>query len=72
LRIVEISLNATLVRLTWSAIPGRTYRVEYKDDLSAPAWSLLGNTIEAVGSSASATDTISLVGHRFYRILRAN
>ena len=72
LRIVEIFFNATLVRLTWSAIPGRTYRVEYKDDLSAPAWSLLGNPIEAVGSSASANDTVSLVGHRFYRILRAD
>jgi hypothetical protein len=70
LRVVRISFNAMTVTLTWSAIPGRIYRVEYKDDLSAPAWNSLGDPIEAVGSSAFANDTVSPVGHRFYRILR--
>jgi hypothetical protein len=72
LQITEISFDTSNVRLIWSAIPGRTYRVEYKDDLSAPTWNLLGNPIEAVGSSAFANDTVSQIGHRFYRILRIN
>ena len=72
LRIAEMSFNGTTVTLIWSALPGRTYRVEYKDDLSAPAWSLLGDSIEAVGTSAFANDTVSLIGHRFYRILRVD
>jgi hypothetical protein len=71
-RIFGISFTATTVTLIWSAIPGRTYRVEYKDDLSAPAWSALGNSIEAVGTSAFANDGVSLIGHRFYRILRVD
>jgi len=70
LQIAGISFNATTVTLIWSAIPGRTYRVEYKENLSAPAWSLLGNPIEADGSSAFANDTVSPISHRFYRILR--
>jgi len=72
LRVTEISFNATTVTLIWSAIPGRTYRVEYKDDFSAPGWSLLGDTIEAMGSSAFANDTILPMGHRFYRIRRVD
>jgi hypothetical protein len=72
LRVMEVSFNATTVTLTWSAIPGRTYCVEYKDDLSTPEWSLLGDTVEAIGSTASANDTISPVGHRFYRIHRVD
>jgi hypothetical protein len=71
LRITEISFNATTVTLTWSAIAGRTYRVEYKDDLSAP-WTLLDDAIRALGTTASVNDTISPVGHRFYRILRVD
>jgi hypothetical protein len=58
------------VTLTWSAIPGRAYRVEYKDDLSAPAWSLLVDAVEAAGNTASVNDSLSPSGHRFYRILR--
>lgn len=72
LQIAEISFNGTAMTLVWSAIPGRIYRVEYKDDLSAPAWSLLGASIEAVGSSAFASDTVSPISHRFYRILRVD
>jgi hypothetical protein len=71
LRITEISFNPTTVTLTWSAISGRTYRVEYKDDLSAP-WTLLDDAIQAMGTTASVNDTLSPLGHRFYRIFRVD
>jgi hypothetical protein len=70
LRIADISFSATTVTLTWSAIPGRAYRVEYKDDLSAPTWSLLVDAVEAAGNTISVSDGLSPSGHRFYRILR--
>jgi hypothetical protein len=69
-RLTTISFNAPTVTLIWSAIPGRTYRVEYKDDLAAPVWSLLGDPIEAAGRSLVVNDTVPLIGHRFYRIVR--
>jgi len=72
LPLVEISFNAVEVTLIWNALPGRTYRVEYKDDLSAPAWSFLGDSIEAVGTSAFARDIVAVVSHRFYRIVRVD
>jgi hypothetical protein len=72
LPIVGISLDAATVTLLWNALPGRTYQVEYKDNLSLPAWSLLGDSIEAAGASASIRDTVSPSGPRFYRVVRVD
>jgi len=72
LPIVEISFNAPTVTLIWNTLPGRTYRVEYKDDLSAPQWSVLGDSIEAMGTSASASEIVSPIRHRFYRIVHSD
>jgi hypothetical protein len=71
-RISGVSFTGTTVTLIWSALPGRNYQVEYKDALSAATWSVLGNSIKAIGSSASANDTLSPIGHRFYRIIRVD
>jgi hypothetical protein len=70
--VAAISFNATTVTLIWNTIPGHTYRVEYKDDLSLDAWNSLGAPMEALGSSAFAHDTVPLTAHRFYRILRVD
>ncbi len=56
------------VRLEWSAVPGRTYRVEYKDDLNAPDWTALGTTITAVGPLMTITDDLAGRTQRFYRV----
>jgi hypothetical protein len=55
--------------LVWTAVPGRTYRVEYKDDLGQGAWSNLGS-VTASGSEATVVDTTSAgVQKRFYRLV---
>jgi hypothetical protein len=55
--------------LSWSAVAGRTYRLEYKDDLAHPAWQAVGQTL-ATSATASLVDA-SAVGiiQRFYRIV---
>ncbi len=57
------------VTLTWDAIAGRSYRVQYKDDLNQSAWTDLTGDIIAVSSSAAKTDSSGMVAQRFYRIL---
>jgi uncharacterized repeat protein (TIGR01451 family) len=57
------------VRLTWTAVPGRSYRVQYKDDLGTPAWTLLGADLLAVESTLSALDPAPAPQQRFYQIL---
>jgi hypothetical protein len=56
-------------QLTWSAIPGRIYRVQYKATLAATNWTDLRPDITATASTASTTDAISGAPQRFYRIL---
>ncbi len=62
-----VELSGTNVVLTWAAISGKSYRVEYKDTFAAPVWSNLPPDVTASGSTASKVD--SLDGpQRFYRI----
>jgi hypothetical protein len=55
------------MRLTWSAIPGKTYRLQSKSGLEEPFWTDLGAPIVASGTTASADDPAP-ASRRFYRI----
>jgi fibronectin-binding autotransporter adhesin len=60
--------GTTSAVLSWSAVNGVTYQVQFKDDLNTVQWSILGN-VTASGGIASITDTTSPVpAKRFYRI----
>ena len=50
-------------------IPGRTYTVQYKEQLTAPTWTTLGTDITASGPEIAVTDTIVGSGQRFYRVM---
>ena len=52
-----------------SSIPGRTYRVEFKDLLNAPTWTALGADITATGSQIVVTGTLVGTPQRFYRVM---
>ncbi|HVM50725.1 MAG TPA: delta-60 repeat domain-containing protein [Candidatus Acidoferrum sp.] len=56
------------VTLQWSAITGRTYRVQYKPDISSVSWSDLPPDVIASGSLASTTDPAP-AAHHFYRVV---
>jgi len=55
--------------LIWTAIPGQTYRLQYKDDLTSAAWVSVIRDIIATGGTISATNTAAGSMHRFYRVL---
>jgi hypothetical protein len=59
-------------KLTWSTYPGKTYRVQFKDDLNTYPWTTLGSDSVAVGSSLSASDADPSSRQRFYRIQQVN
>ena len=52
-----------------SAIPSRTYRVEFKDLLNAPTWTTLGADLTATGSQILVTGTLASAAQRFYRVM---
>jgi len=56
------------MKLIWHSTAGRTYRVVYRDTLTA-SWADLSGDIVATASSTSWTDTTSsTVARRFYRV----
>ena len=62
-------------KLFISAIPGKTYRVQFKASLDA-SWTTVGADITAASTTASLADTIEALNesnnpHRFYRVLLA-
>jgi len=58
--------------LTVQTWPGHTYRLEYKDDLAAPAWMSLAGNLFATGTQLVASDPSPSQHHRFYRIVQVD
>ena len=55
--------------LKWAAQPGRTYRVEYTDDLTGGDWTALPGDVTVSGNTARTEDTLGLSTQRFYRVV---
>jgi hypothetical protein len=66
--VTEIVVSGTGVTLTFTSQPGLRYRVQFKDDLGAPAWTDLPGDVNATGASASKSDNRN-GAQRFYRVL---
>ena len=61
-------VSSNVVTLTWSAIAGLTYRVQFKTNLAKAAWTALVPDVLASGPTASITDT-NANAVSFYRVL---
>lgn len=65
-------LGADRTRVLWSATPGRSYRVQYRDDLTAGDWTEASETVTAAGTTATWLDVSAPAAeHRFYRVVAA-
>jgi hypothetical protein len=54
----------------WSAVPGRRYQVQFKDNVDAAQWTNVSGPVNALSSTASQVDsTAGGVGQRFYRVI---
>jgi hypothetical protein len=56
------------ISLSFQTIVGKTYRVEYKDQLDDPAWTPLAGDMVAASGILSASDPAIQVRQRFYRV----
>jgi hypothetical protein len=67
----QASGNGQVV-VSWPAAPGRAYRVQFKDELTAGNWSDWNGLIAIAGRKASLLDTTAgSAPQRFYRIILA-
>ncbi len=67
-RLAPFTLTNGNFAFSWSAIPGRTYRVQWKQQLSDSAWNDWTN-VTASGSSASVSEAATPT-QRFYRVVQ--
>jgi hypothetical protein len=65
---LTVNLNGSQLTLGWATVAGKVYRIEYKDDLSAPTWTTLGSDYLATGASHSFAVDVSGIPQRFYRL----
>ena len=68
--VTSVTRTDNAVTLTWESVAGRSYRIEFKESLSDPAWSPLGPDVTATATATTATDPAAPAPRRFYRIRR--
>jgi len=69
-------LNATIgstsrstLALTWLAIPGQTYSLEYSTNLAQNHWLVLDKAILATNSTVTVSNAVGAGGQQFYRVV---
>jgi hypothetical protein len=67
--IERIDAAEETVTITWSALPGIIYRVQFKSNQSESNWSDLPGDVTAEGPTATKTDVIYGDLERYYRVL---
>jgi hypothetical protein len=67
--ITSISVANGVAVITWNAVAGQTYRVQYKNNLTDSKWTDLPPDVTATGPTASKTDNVGSQPQRFYRVL---
>ncbi len=67
-KISSASLSGSQFTLSWSAISGQSYRVQYKTNLYA-AWNNLPGDVTANSTTAAKMDSSGSDSQRFYRVV---
>jgi hypothetical protein len=55
--------------LSWPVVPGKTYRVQFKQNLDDAAWQDLTGQISIMGGRGYLKDAVPATTQRFYRIV---
>jgi hypothetical protein len=67
--IVSVALNGQNVDVSWSGMPGATYRVQYTTNLFDALWIDLPGDVIASSPLASKVDIRGIDSQSFYRVL---
>ena len=65
---LQVSSTGATATLSWDAVIGKQYQVQFKNDLAA-AWTNFGASVTATNLSMSATDNSGSGPQHFYRVL---
>ncbi|HET7624048.1 MAG TPA: lamin tail domain-containing protein, partial [Verrucomicrobiae bacterium] len=65
-----VSISNGMVSLNFDIMPGKSYHVEYTDNLDAGVWYPLGPDTTATNSPVLIQESIGTNQHRFYRVVQ--
>jgi len=66
-----VTVGNNFALITWTAVPGQTYRLQTKDDLTSSYWNDVLPDILASDSKVTVTNDIAGSPQRFYRVMLA-
>ncbi len=67
--IQSVALSNDVVTLTWSAIAGQSYQMQYKTNLTDTNWTDVAGNVTAVGALAAGTNIMNSAVQQFYRVM---
>ena len=67
--ISSTSYSNNVVRLSWTALPGPHYQLQYRTNLNFGSWSNLGTSSLGTNTTMAFTDIVSNSPVRFYRVV---
>jgi Bacterial TSP3 repeat len=68
LRVSAISGDVPTIRIDFASVFGKSYQLEYKDDLTATMWTPIASPVAGTGAVVEASDNGAPSGPRFYRV----
>ena len=69
---VRIQFSGTNLFLNWSGVAGQTYQLEYKNNLTDPAWIPTGFPVTGTGGTLTLTNDFGDSPQRFFRLQLVN
>jgi hypothetical protein len=67
---MRFSLPTGILTLTWSAIAGQKFQVQFKSNLHQTNWSDLSSAVTATNGTMKVFDVVGPDAQRYYRIVR--
>jgi hypothetical protein len=69
---LTVQANGTNLLLNWPGAAGQTYQLEYKNNLSDPAWTPVGNPVTGTGGALTLTNSSGDSAQRFFHLRLVN
>jgi hypothetical protein len=66
--IISLKVTNALATITWTAVPTKVYRLQYKTNLTDVSWTEVATGVTATGITASTTNAVGGSPQRFYRV----
>jgi hypothetical protein len=69
---LTVQASGTNLFLNWPGVTEQTYQLEYKNNLTDPAWTSVGNPVTGTGGSLTLTNNSGVSSQRFFHLRLVN